>query len=261
MKKNKLIITALLAAASVLMVSISYAWYVNYNKINSFKFKMARINTVVTLYSSTDTNYNGVPDKDKNGNYLFTYIGEESAVTDDISSSVSLNMLITDIMPTQIYTFKVHVKNESEVANSVRFTFVDYLGADGSSKISYRYIKAFSVNVGEVLSDGSVAFNKDDKTYLANAVNSDGTFSVITAKEGVIVSGTLDKDSSGNSVLNETDCWLRFELETYADLQSSVTSNGGSGAYLNVFSDENDYMSVKGAENIIFPLLKVYIEA
>ena len=239
--KNKLIISAAaLAVSSLFIVGFVFAWFRVGDNINELSFQIARINSEITLYKAEDCNFNGFPDLDINDDYIFNEIGYRYANTSEEETTEDLlKMQINNMMPTQIYTYKIAVNNKSEANNVIRFVFAE----EESSNLEY--LKILSVKIGETI-DGITVFG--NKFYFANNMNNN-EFSEMTIMNNIEILGSAYATENDN----QKEFLLQLEFETYQNLSEAVENEN------NKFSSQESYENAQD-KSITLPLLRVYLE-
>ncbi len=261
----------LLSAVAVLMVLVCllagtvYAWISFGDSTAPMVFKIAKIDSTITLSKFRDDNYNGFPNLDENNRPVLEEIGTQAALEEEFAE-INMTMEILDMLPTQVHMYRVFIVNNSEADNDIRITFTGYDTADyadGSGNPLYtgedfdnfiNCLKIMSVTVVRVTEDG-LDFSGGEKHFFANAVfgsdsvNPDNrplNFTVVSdIKIGNILVPTLS---------NEVTLVLKFEFETLETLNKPV-DEGGAG--LNMTQAE--YQSYQG-RSFKLPIMSVYLE-
>lgn len=263
MEKRLPLILTCLSGAVLILVCVSYAWFSYTEYVNSMKFQLAKIDSIITIFSTIDSNYNGVPDWDSTlndgaGGYVVTQKGEPiSASAEGTLADVSLNIgretnSESTVLPSQINTYKINVFNRSEAQNTIRFAFGSTSGT--VDELTFQTLKAFSVRVCEQDANNNINFIDGHKIYLGNSIidnNGVAEFNLTDILSDILISGAYVTDGS-----NQMDLWLQFILEPYESLKENVTSNSVGS---NVFSSQSDYQLIMG-QSVVFPQITVYLE-
>jgi hypothetical protein len=178
MKHLKLILSFVgILISTALLGFITYSWYINIETSNDMRFEILQIQSVVSLYEGQDNNHNGVPDKlsstnvgkyynpnvsggtyisyDKkyyNETYDFKYLDQRYALARDSESNLLNEIIISDCLPSKVYTYKFEIINLATKGNYVSFGFETKAGLDTS------YLGDFEVRCGYVSSSGTITF-------------------------------------------------------------------------------------------------------
>lgn len=258
MKNKKLIFPIItVIVASMLCIGSVFAWFVIGDEINDMNFQIAKIDSTVTLYSVADTNRNGIPDIDGNGDYLLTEIGTEYAYSDESLASVTYNMSISDILPSQIVTFMLYLQNIGDVTNMVRVGFSDYRNGDTQasafrSESNLNRLEILSASIGTAISGDTLENEKI--TFFQNYVSGSGANTAWTNSELVSADDnwTIDGLLTYTGDSNTKKLWLQFCFEPYSELEANISS----GASL---LSKSAYQNMQNV-SMELPMLKIYFE-
>lgn len=255
-KLNKIIISVLLITAFCGAGAV-FAWFTNGDRMGTMGFKIAKIDSTVTLYKANDANFNGIPDLlyDSEGlpyTERYNYYDEkysfdrESAVLDYARSEspdpadILLNISVTDMFPSKVFTYKFALENKSEASNDIAFRLDETaLTAETVSLLS-----TFSLRTAYVRNDNEIEYNSN-KTYLFEHI-SGGTLSETTVLSGVSIAGLIEAGTSGT---NCYDFWLMVEMEPY----DALTALAGFSM------TEAEYNALQG-QGLTLPGFRVYFE-
>lgn len=247
MKKKKYIIPIVAALCLALASTAAFSWFF-VNNSTPMSFEMLEIRSKVTLYRGNDINSNGVPDLAESPvkmgyyteKYDFEYLAGDSAMTEEKTADILLNIDIADIAPTQTRTFKLSLENTGAVDNLVSLSF-DISGLDDDEKA---FLGLMSVTAMKVIKDG------DSGDYRLEEC---GKFFFSDAEGGVIdgifsdnLPGTVSADSDGSDVY--MDFWLRFYMEPLDRVNLRRAASGQA----ELTEDEYNAYAGRSAENIRF---------
>lgn len=279
MKKRKLIsilsLASLVAIISIAMASV-YAWYINLSSVGDIELQITKINSEVYLYSSTDSNYNGIPDllssytsqelaliqtkEDQfpsnkhyyKENRVFSYVSKEAALSTSKIGSIDMKMEMGNVYPTMVKTFKFACINNSDMGNYITFSFNEKTFTDSKE---IQLLSTMSVRVGRVINNDSTnvestntSIDLNDKIYFIDYISSlkASTVSVVGGDDAYEIDGGIN--FSYNS--NVKDFWVLFEMESYDSLKTHKND-------LSLTKDE--YQALTG-ESLTFPLLQIGLE-
>ena len=148
MKKYKIIICVVaLATVIISAIFITYAWYINVDRVTDMRFNILQIDSLVTLYEANDDNFNGVPNLVETGNenkyykpeanaqvdyekryydenYSFDYVDQRYALSQDSQANLLNSITISDAAPSKIYGYKFEVINYVGLDNTLQFEFI-----------------------------------------------------------------------------------------------------------------------------------------
>ncbi|HPG91832.1 MAG TPA: hypothetical protein PK675_00300 [Clostridia bacterium] len=273
MKFKILAAICLLTALMCLLVGTVYAWITVGETTVSMVFNIAKINSTITLYKGVDSNQNGVLDYGWDDGEdtetvpihpLYQMVGDPQAALQEGSATINVSMELDDMLPSQIYTFKLHILNEGEADNFVRITFVGYntqyytetlTGADFDEFIDC--LKILSLTVGIVNEDNTITYS--GKNFFANSLstftvdpeNTDNRPCNYTAISEILIQNSLIATNR-----NEIDLILRFQIESRDTINAmNIQLPGGTTLYLS----EEDYQAYQG-KVLKLPLMSVYME-
>lgn len=269
---------AILLASVFLLVGSLYAWYIISVEINSLKFKIAKIDSVINVSQAIDSNFNGIPDLNEDDNFMFgTPCDDQNALSNEDFTNVNVNMVMKDydyassaltnvhaMMPTQTYTFKLSVLNRSETNNYIKFMFKEfnqtvYENYDQSiSTTQYlNFLKILSVRIGKVGENSRPIFQ--DKKYFADFLktNAQGEYEVdgngsyifdqMILMENLKIGG-LNENSEGVNF----DFWIQFKFESLEDLKA----NASEFAVLPTSVQYSEMQNIR----LLLPIFRIYLE-
>lgn len=273
MKSKILAAIFVLTALLCLLVGTVYAWITVGETTVPMVFHIAKINSTITLYKGVDSNQNGILDRGWDAgedtatvpiHELYEMVGTPQAALQEGSATINVAMEIADMLPSQIYTFKLHIINQGEADNFVRITFVGYntasytetyTGADFDAFMDS--LKILSLTVGVVEEDNSVTWSPKDffasslSTFTTDPENTNNRPCSFT-----VISEILIEDGFIATNRNEIDLILRFQIESRDSINAmNIQLPGGSTLYLS----EEEYETFQG-KVLKLPLMSVYME-
>ena len=217
MKKYKIII-CLVALATVIIsaIFITYAWYINVDRVTDMRFNILQIDSLVTLYEANDDNFNGVPNLVETGNenkyfkpeanaqvdyekmyydenYSFDYVDQRYALSQDSQANLLNSITISDAAPSKIYGYKFEVINYVGLDNTLQFEFISETGYTANPTI----LKDFEARLGIVDANANVSFSNwtsfsDGTSYSGFELNPLANPITIPATTGTLNVGRLD---------------------------------------------------------------------
>ena len=236
MKKCRLIISIVAAFVSVALLGIvTYSWYVNMETTSNMEFEILQIQSLVSMYEGVDSNHNGLPDKLATANvgkyynpnvgtgtyiayadryynetYEFKYLDQRYALARDSESNLLNEIVITDLVPSKIYTYKFEITNLSRVGNWVTFGF------ENDATIDKTKLKDFSCRCGSIDASGNI-------TFTAWTNFTDGTtYSAFNVTPSTLkVDGYTAALGGGNLEVGRLDVWLEIKQKSESTLTLS----------------------------------------
>lgn len=217
MKKYKIIICVVALATVILSaIFITYAWYINVDRVTDMRFNILQIDSLVTLYEANDDNFNGVPNLVDSGNenkyykpeanaqvdyekmyydenYSFDYIDQRYALSQDSQANLLNSITISDAAPSKIYGYKFEVINYVGLDNTLQFEFISETGYTANPTI----LKDFEARLGIVDANANVSFSNwtsfsDGTSYSGFELNPLANPMTIPATTGTLNVGRLD---------------------------------------------------------------------
>ena len=217
MKKYKIIICVVALATVILSaIFITYAWYINVDRVTDMRFNILQIDSLVTLYEANDDNFNGVPNLVETGNenkyykpeanaqvdyekmyydenYSFDYVDQRYALSQDSQANLLNSITISDAAPSKIYGYKFEVINYVGLDNTLQFEFISETGYTANPTI----LKDFEARLGIVDANANVSFSNwtsfsDGTSYSGFELNPLANPMTIPATTGTLNVGRLD---------------------------------------------------------------------
>ena len=217
MKKYKIIICVVaLATVIISAIFITYAWYINVDRVTDMRFNILQIDSLVTLYEANDDNFNGVPNLVETGNenkyykpeanaqvdyekryydenYSFDYVDQRYALSQDSQANLLNSITISDAAPSKIYGYKFEVINYVGLDNTLQFEFISETGYTANPTI----LKDFEARLGIVDANANVSFSNwtsfsDGTSYSGFELNPLANPMTIPATTGTLNVGRLD---------------------------------------------------------------------
>ena len=217
MKKYKIIICVVaLATVIISAIFITYAWYINVDRVTDMRFNILQIDSLVTLYEANDDNFNGVPNLVETGNenkyykpeanaqvdyekryydenYSFDYVDQRYALSQDSQANLLNSITISNVAPSKIYGYKFEVINYVGLDNTLQFEFISETGYTANPTI----LKDFEARLGTVDANANVSFSNwtsfsDGTSYSGFELNPLANPMTIPATTGTLNVGRLD---------------------------------------------------------------------
>ena len=217
MKKYKIIICVVaLATVIISAIFITYAWYINVDRVTDMRFNILQIDSLVTLYEANDDNFNGVPNLVETGNenkyykpeanaqvdyekryydenYSFDYVDQRYALSQDSQANLLNSITISNVAPSKIYGYKFEVINYVGLDNTLQFEFISETGYTANPTI----LKDFEARLGIVDANANVSFSNwtsfsDGTSYSGFELNPLANPMTIPATTGTLNVGRLD---------------------------------------------------------------------
>ncbi|MEG1528318.1 MAG: hypothetical protein RR248_02060 [Clostridia bacterium] len=274
MIKTKVVLSLISIITIVcLLASAVFAWFVISDQINSVSIKIAKIDSLISLFEGLDFNRDGTLDR---GNYLgedpasvprhemYSILGSPIPALSNDEASIDMNMSITDLIPTQKFTYKLHIVNNSEASNIMRLSFIGYVASYFKNNLGsalytgaqfdnfINYIKALSIEIKQLDDNGQIILGSLKKIYLADLIftsNGEDRNTEFNLVENIQIDSML---SSNND--NDADIVIVVQLETL-EMLTKPKNQGGAG----ITMTEQAYQSLQGKQYVL-PLLRVYLE-
>ena len=217
MKKYEIIICVVaLATVIISAIFITYAWYINVDRVTDMRFNILQIDSLVTLYEANDDNFNGVPNLVETGNenkyykpeanaqvdyekryydenYSFDYVDQRYALSQDSQANLLNSITISNVAPSKIYGYKFEVINYVGLDNTLQFEFISETGYTANPTI----LKDFEARLGIVDANANVSFSNwtsfsDGTSYSGFELNPLANPMTIPATTGTLNVGRLD---------------------------------------------------------------------
>ena len=217
MKKYRILICVVALATVILSaIFITYAWYINVDRVTDMKFNILQIDSLVTLYEANDDNFNGVPNLVDSGNenkyykpeanaqvdyekryydenYSFDYVDQRYALSQDSKANLLNSITISNVAPSKIYGYKFEVINYVGLDNKLQFEFIKEESYTADTTI----LKDFEARLGIVDENAKVLFSNwtsfsNGTSYSGFALNPLANPITIPATTGTLNVGRLD---------------------------------------------------------------------
>lgn len=197
------------------LVATTYGWWINGSFGDDVVIKSAKIDSVITIEKGYDFNKDGILDIDNNGDKVFEEIG-----TTDKGKEQVIALEFNDIIPTEVYTWRITVLNRGDVAGYVYANLYDEIDfTDGISK-EEEFLKFMSISTIVEDANGNKIVNKK---YF-NGSTSDTVLFGGTENELVQINGSI-----------QIEFMITFEL--FDDLLEKGICNE---------EDRADYLALQG---------------
>lgn len=218
---RKIPVIALIVSV-VLLAGTVAAWLSLGDYIEGMNFSILKINSTVTMYAAVDSNRNGVPDlldtplvpdsadpSYYTEKYNFAEKGTDYAQSEDPVAELTLKDDITAAFPSQVFTYKFKLVNNSDTGNVLSFKY-DTSVASGDTQL----LNALSVRLGSVEADGSVVFY--EKKYFGKDLSGENNkiLDLMPAGEKIEINGGIAAQAGGN----RRDFWVQIEMAPYKEL-------------------------------------------
>ena len=228
MKKYKIIICVVaLATVIISAIFITYAWYINVDRVTDMRFNILQIDSLVTLYEANDDNFNGVPNLVETGNenkyfkpeanaqvdyekmyydenYSFDYVDQRYALSQDSQANLLNSITISDAAPSKIYGYKFEVINYVGLDNTLQFEFISETGYTANTTI----LKDFEARLGIVDANANVSFS--NWTSFSNGTSYSG-FELNPLANPMTIPAT-----TGTLNVGRLDLWLQIRIKPSA---------------------------------------------
>ena len=212
MKKIIINILNLVLIVTCLIVT-TYGWWIDGLVGDDVIIKSAKIDSIITLEKGADFNKDGLLDIDSNGDSIF----EEVSTTDKGKEQVIV-LEFADIIPTEVYTWRVTVLNKGDVAGYVYADFYDDIDfTDGISK-EEEFLRFMSIST--IVEDE--AGNKIVNKRYFNGLTSDAVLFGGTENDLVELGGSIQIE-------------FRITFELFDDLlEKGICNENDRADYLNL---------------------------
>ena len=143
MKKKLAIAAACLSMAIVLAATFVFAWFSGGDTAYNVRFQIAVVDMRLALYRVNDFDLDGAVDLDENYQAITeaaAIFDTQDAQTDDAIQAVldAHPVSIPDIMPTQVYTYRLDVYNQGEVDSFLNLdAYTDKSAIPAGFNVSY----------------------------------------------------------------------------------------------------------------------------
>lgn len=209
MRRKIIIITSITVFLLVVGLTITsvFAWYTNATRSASFSIKSANVSSSITLFTGNDNNHDGILELvDSQASY--TQQGEAT----DPSKQETISLACSDIIPTEVYTWKITVENRGDVDAYVSFVLDE-------TSVSQAIMSCLSITIY-------------DESTPSNTKNYIGKMSVGSVLFGGTATDKVDKPGGAKSVISYI-VKIEFEIEEALKSQNITI---------------NDYQAVQGNE-------------
>lgn len=216
------------------LIYATYSWYYAGDSMGKLGFEIMRIDSVVTLYEGIDSNANGVVDLlSTNGaevdTYRFTKEGELSesyveynslyyeevydfryldttlVLEKDSEANLLKPIIVENLYPSKICTYKYALANYSFAENEIRCTF-DTETSTMQEMSNEEILKAFRMRLGAVREDGSVLFGAW-KQFSYDGNGKPEELELSSGVEPMTISASVGENEAGR-----LDLWLQIQF-------------------------------------------------
>lgn len=137
--KRYIVICIVAAILAVLCAGVTLAWFIDGVLSDKLEFHVAYVDSQITLYRGEDFNHDGQVDIDSEGEAVFTELGDSNNGSIKLDASgnpiysggkpvydkdVAIRFAVKNIMPTQVFTWKMRVQNLGDVKAVLYADFV-----------------------------------------------------------------------------------------------------------------------------------------
>ena len=202
-----------------LLFTVTYGWWISGSLGEGIVIKSAKINSIILLEKGVDFNLDGNLDLDLEGNERFEEITRTRKSTEQV-----LVLTFEDLIPTQVYTWRVTVTNKGDVRGYVYASLFEEIDFNDGISEQENLIRFLSISRRIVNEDGSYTSNK---VYLkqmhSEAVLFGGTDEdVVNVDESVQYVFQIELEPF-EVLLNNNVCELE-DYEAYQKLQGKVSN-------------------------------------
>ena len=219
MKKNKILYLIAFIVSVLTLVSVTFGWFVFTRTVGDMEFSILQIESQVVLYHAKDNNFNGVPEVSDtlnryynqvtekymsygnpyyNEKYEFNYLDQRYSLVADSESNLLNQIVIDDVAPSKIYTYKFEIINYAACDNDVEFCF-------DANKLSST-VEDFEVRLGYVNTDSTIDFC-DWKSLSNNKVD-------LNPKENMSVPAFSYGIDAAKLEVGRLDLWLQIRVKS-----------------------------------------------
>ncbi len=225
-KRNLIVSLVALLLCLIVLPTMTVGWFYvrDHATIN---LEMLEINSQVILYEASDANYNGVPDLSETTEtteyytetHAFTKIGDDWATnTEPEETAVKLNIEITNLLPSEIRTYKLSLINNGDADNSVHLNF------DVSDVTNTTLLSTITVRSAIIDKDGNPDFTHTEAVWLSDITNGESD-AVFSEK----LSGMVSAMRAGGDMSDTTrDFWIFFCMEPMETVNAHIAEKGGT---------------------------------
>lgn len=175
------------ALALLLALATTFAWFSSRFITKDFTFTTAKLGSSVTVFLGTDFDHDGYLDLKKiNGVDAETFDPVPSQLIDGNTVTI---IELSDILPSEIYTFKFNVYNSGDVAGDVLAVF-SY--SDDTSNEAKLFLKTLAVTPVIIHADNTMTIGQ--KLYFADETVNTAQDPTTDLSVDVVNQITLDKD-------------------------------------------------------------------
>ena len=254
--KTRLPFTVFLACSLVLAIafaSFTYAWIFTGDVARGMEYSIAKIDSYVSLYRAVDDNKNGVPNRLTDDEqlkyyvekYEFEKLGEDKfALTEDTEANLLTTVVLENVIPTETYTLKYALVNNSTAENLITFKFY------ATEIENLALLSPISLRLGIVKSDATDSYATvefGEKIYLADHIsgNTIEETEIQALADDIFIAGMSGVETPENFC----DFWLQIEMESY----EALTTHTGFTL------TEEEYNALQG-QSVSLPYLYIYFE-
>ncbi len=248
MKTKKYILVIAVLICFALIPAVTFAWFF-VNDRTPMSFEMLEIQSKVRLYRGNDINNNGIPDLANTETemdyytekYDFEFLSEDSAMTEEKTADIKLNIEITDIVSGQTKTFKLALENTGDADNNIDLSF-NLSGLTDSEKefLSIISVQALKVVKGD---GGSYTLEKGEKHWFSDAEQD-----VLGAVFSDVLPGIATADLNNSP----TDIYMDFWLWFYMEPLESVNEHRKTKNQTELTEEQYNSFAGKSAQNLKF---------
>lgn len=178
-KLKKIILITAVICLLITATGISLAWFIEGYLSDKFSFAVAFVESKVSLYRAEDNNYDGIPETDTDGKPLYTFLGdsERGSIKLDANGNpiiingvpeydgdVKVRFDISDMLPTQIYTWKIVIRNVGDVKAKINAD-INIPLIDNSLKSGIDVLSMSVNNKVEIYTGLSYGYNEATRIY------------------------------------------------------------------------------------------------
>ena len=230
MRKFKLILSIVALVFTVAVtIPVIYSWYISTDRVADMSFDILQIDSLVVLYESDDSNYNGVPDLSTTANsgkyynpdaqtyvsygmpyytekYAFDYVDQKYALSFDSEANLLKTLTIANAKPSKVYGYKFEITNYVGYKNTLQFSF------DTDSSIEVNTLKDFDVRLGVVDANAKVTFTE----WTPFCTESAGVYSYSGLSLNPLAENIEIPAQTGSYAFGRLDLWLQVRINPNA---------------------------------------------
>lgn len=226
------------AIALILSLATTFSWFSSRFVTRDFTFTTAKMGSAVKLYEAVDFDYDGYPNL---VDAVEQFVEEEQIKADDSDKMITI-LSINNMLPSQIYTYKINVTNNGTVKSEVlaEFSYV------GSNLTILQSLAVTPILLGEnnTILKGEKCYLADPKYMSYDADGNPTAFNGITFINNEAYAPFFQDYQNDyadldfrTSVGNQKDFYFQIEMVPYDEIKAE---------YPNIALTESDYNNLQG---------------